>query len=186
MDLYVLMFAIIASAVGFYGPNVYTTMRANARRDEMRRSLPDVLDLMVVCVEAGMGLNTAFKRVAEKIEPAAPTLAREFLKLHREIRAGRSREEALRAMGERTGVEEIRSLAAMMIQTEKLGTSIAKALRVQGESIRTKFHHAAEARAARATVTLAFPLILCIFPALLVVIVGPAALKIWEALGGLA
>lgn len=169
--------------IGLFAPNAIYAMRGAARRDGMRRGLPDVLDLMVICVEAGMSLNAAFKRVAEKVRPAAPALADEFLQLHLEIQAGRSREDALRAMGDRAGVDEVKSLCAMMIQTDRLGTSIAKALRIHSEAIRTRFHHEAESRAARATVKLAFPLVLCIFPALLVVVVGPAAVKILAAFG---
>lgn len=180
---YALM-AILASApVGLFAPNVYVSVRDAGRKDRIRRALPDVLDLLVICVEAGMSLNSAFKRVAERIRAAAPDLSDQFLQLHREIAAGRSREDALRALGERSNVDELRSLAAMMIQTDKMGTSISKALRIHAEGIRSKFHHEAEARAARATVKLAFPLVLCIFPALLVVIVGPAAVKIWDSLG---
>lgn len=182
---WLVMGCLLLAPTGMFLPNAIKANRDNARRDALRRSLPDVLDLLVICVEAGMSLNAAFKRVAEKIESAAPALSAEFMKLHLEIQAGRSREDALRAMGDRTGVDEIRSLTAMMIQTEKLGTSISKALRVHSEAIRSKFHHEAEATAARATVKLAFPLILCIFPALLVVIVGPAAIKIWTAFSAL-
>ncbi len=182
-DPIAIMGILIAAPIGLFAPNAMYAMRGAARRDAMRRALPDVLDLMVICVEAGMGLNAAFKRVAEKVRPAAPALADEFLQLHLEIQAGRSREDALRAMGDRANVDEVRSLCAMMIQTDRLGTSIAKALRIHSESIRTKFHHEAESRAARATVKLAFPLVLCIFPALLVVVVGPAAVKILAAFG---
>jgi len=178
-----LMAILSAAPVGLFAPNVFQALREAARKDRLRRALPDVLDLLVICVEAGMSLNTAFKRVAERMRSAAPELADEFLQLHREIQAGRSREDALRSLGERVKVDELRALAAMMIQTDRMGTSIAKALRVHADSIRTKFHHEAEARAARATVKLAFPLVLCIFPALLVVIVGPAAVKIVDALG---
>lgn len=180
---YALMAILGAAPVGLFAPNVFLSLRDAARKDRMRRALPDVLDLLVICVEAGMSLNSAFKRVAERVRPAAPDLADQFMQLHREIQAGRAREDALRSLGERSNVDELRSLAAMMIQTDRMGTSIAKALRIHAEGIRTKFHHEAEARAARATVKLAFPLVLCIFPALLVVIVGPAAVKIWDALG---
>lgn len=178
---YLMFGAFILAPTGMFLPNAIRNAIEERRRDQLRRGLPDVLDLMVICVEAGMSLNAAFKRVAEKIQEAQPAIAGEFLKLHQEIQAGRSREDALRAMGERVAVDEIRSLTAMMIQTERLGTSISKALRIHSDAMRTKFHYQAEARAARATVTLAFPLVLCIFPALLVVVVGPAAIRIWAA-----
>lgn len=176
--------AMLLAAAGYLAPALLARARVRRQRAAILRALPDVLDLLVICVEAGLGLNAAFQRIADRIGGSAPVLGEAFRGIHLQIQAGRSREEALRAMAARVGVEELRSLSILLIQTDRLGTSVADALRIHSEALRTRFHHRAEARAARATVHLAFPLVLCIFPALLAVVVGPAAVTLFAAIGG--
>src|SRR5262249_26866572 len=131
----ILLLAIL-DLVGYLDPKLGVRMRARRRQHRLRLSLPDALDLLVVCVEAGMGLNQAIVRVSEELRETHPEIADEFRLVNLEIRAGRSRTEALRSMGERTGVDDIIALAAMIIQTEKFGTSIARSLRVHSDSLR--------------------------------------------------
>lgn len=177
-----LMMAALALK-GYMLPRLYIGMAARRRQHRLRLSLPDALDLLVVCVEAGMGLNQAIVRVSEELRSTHPHIADEFRLVNLEIRAGRSRSEALRAMGERTGVDDIASLAAMIIQTDKFGTSIAKSLRVHSDALRVERRQRAEEAAAKTTIKLIFPLLFCIFPALFVVILGPAALHLWKIFG---
>lgn len=171
---------------GYMLPRVYLTMKARRRQHRLRLSLPDALDLLVVCVEAGMGLNQAIVRVSEELVGTHPEIADEFKMVNLEIRAGRTRPEALRALGERTGVDDIISLAAMIIQTDRFGTSIARSLRVHSDSLRTERRQRAEEAAAKTTIKLIFPLLFCIFPSLFVTILGPAALHLAKIFGGMA
>lgn len=181
-------FLLLASLLlmGYMLPRVYLTMKARRRQHRLRLSLPDALDLLVVCVEAGMGLNQAIVRVSEELAGTHPEIADEFKLVNLEIRAGRTRPEALRAMGERTGVDDIISLAAMIIQTDRFGTSIARSLRVHSDSLRVERRQRAEEAAAKTTIKLIFPLMFCIFPALFVIILGPAALHLAKIFGGMA
>ena len=172
----------IAGVVGFYLPTVWLYMKGESRRGQIQRSLPDALDLLVVCVESGLGLNAAIERVGREIQLASPALSDEFLMVNQEIRTGLARSEALRRLARRTGVEDIYALTAMMIQADKLGTSIAQSLRAHAESMRTKRRQRAEQMARKAGIKLAFPLVFLIFPALLVVILGPAAIQLMEAI----
>jgi tight adherence protein C len=134
-------------------------------------------------VEAGLGLNQAMVRVSEEIERLSPVLSEQLALVNLEIRAGTAREEAFRNMGERTGLEDVKSLMAMLVQTDRFGTSIAQALRVQADTLRTKRRQRAEEAAAKTTIKLVFPLVLFIFPAMFVVILGSALIQIFEALG---
>src|SRR6185369_12439875 len=145
-----------------------------------RKALPDALDLMVVCVEAGLGLNAALNRVGQEMDLVEPALAEELAMTNREIRAGRARDEALRNLGNRTGVDDLKSLVAMLVQTDRFGTSIADSLRVFADSMRTKRRQRAEELVAKAAIKLIFPLLLCIFPALFIVLMGPALIRIWD------
>lgn len=176
--------SIWCGVVGWVAPAFYVGRRARARQKEIQLALSDTLDLLVICVEAGLGLNQALVRVAEEIGHVSPVTSEQLALVNLEIRAGTGREEALRNLGERTGVADVRSLAAMMIQTDRFGTSIAHALRVHGDTLRTKRRQRAEEAAAKTTVKLVFPLVLFIFPALFVVILGPAAIQIFRALSG--
>jgi tight adherence protein C len=166
-------------------PAMHVGGRARRRQKELQRTLPDALDLLIVCVEAGLGLNQALQRVAEEIRHVSALTSDELSLVNYEIRAGVPREEALRNLGERTGVADIRSLIAMLIQTDRFGTSIAQALRVHSDTVRTKRRQRAEEAAAKTTIKLVFPLALCIFPALFVVILGPAMVQIYRTLLGM-
>lgn len=171
------------AALGYIAPSVYVNGRIRSRQKEMQKALPDALDLLVVCVEAGLGLNQAMVRVSEEIERLSPVLSEQLALVNLEIRAGTAREDAFRNMGERTGLDDIKSLMAMLIQTDRFGTSIAQALRVQADTLRTKRRQRAEEAAAKTTIKLVFPLVLFIFPAMFVVILGSAIIQIFEALG---
>jgi tight adherence protein C len=157
--------------------------RARKRAHAIETAMPDALDLLVVCVEAGLGLNQALVRVSEEIERLSPVLSEQLALVNLEIRAGTPRDEAFRNMGDRTGLDDIRSLMAMLIQTDRFGTSVATALRVHADTMRTKRRQRAEEAAAKTTIKLVFPLVLFIFPAMFVVILGSAIIQIYEALG---
>jgi tight adherence protein C len=168
--------------LGWLTPAFYVGQRAKARQKDIRRALPDALDLLVVCVEAGLGLNQAMVRVAAEIKHVSGVTSEELALVNLEIRAGVPREDALRALGDRTGVADVRSLVAMLIQTDRFGTSIAQALRVHSDTVRTKRRQRAEEAAAKTTIKLVFPLVLFVFPALFVVILGPAVITMVRTL----
>jgi tight adherence protein C len=167
-------------ALGFYLPNLILNHQIDKRKQKVSEGLPDALDLLVVCVEAGLGLNAAVKRVADDFKNRNSVLSMEFTLLNLEILAGLEREQALRNLSDRTGVDELSTLCAMMIQAERFGTSIAQALRVQSDMMRTNRRQKLEELAAKTPVKLVFPLILFIFPALVVVILGPAVIQVLE------
>lgn len=177
-----LIFAAVAAGFGWLIPTFWVDGRIRRRQTELRRALPDMLDLLVTAVEAGLGLNQAMVRVGTEIRHVSPAMAQELAMVNLEIRAGKPREEALRALGDRTGVEDLRSLAAMLIQTDRFGTSVTQALRVHSETMRVKRRQAAEEAAAKTTVKILFPLLVCVFPAIFVVILGPAAINIYRVL----
>ena len=174
--------AILAGVIGFYLPTVYIGVRQNQRHDRVVLDLPDALDLMVICVEAGLGINSALQRVATELRYTSPVLAAELALVSQETQTGTSRIDALRNLALRTGVQDVYSLVAMLIQTDTLGTSVALALRVHADSMRIKRRQRAEQLARKAAVKLAFPLVLLIFPALLVVLLGPAGIQLMKAL----
>jgi tight adherence protein C len=167
-------------ALGFYLPNFILNHKIQGRQKQISEGLPDALDLLVVCVEAGLGLNAAMQRVADDFKVSNPVLSREFSLVNLEIIAGFKREEALRNLAERTGVDELATLCAILIQADKFGTSIATALRVQSDTLRTQRRQRLEEKAAQTPVKLIFPLLLFIFPALMVVIMGPAIIQVME------
>ena len=168
--------------LGYIAPSLMLRMRTKRRQKEMQRALPDALDMLVVSVEAGLGLNQALVRVAEEIDRLSPVLSEQMSLVNYEIRAGTAREEALRNLAERTGLADLASLVGMLIQTDRFGTSVAQALRIHADTMRTKRRQRAEEAAAKTTIKLIFPLVFCIFPALFVVILGPALLQIIAAL----
>lgn len=170
----------IAAAVGFYLPTIWLYLRAERRRGRIQLALPDSLDLLVVCVEAGLGLNAAVERVGREIDLASADLSDELLLVGQEIRTGLTRSDALRRLARRTGVDDLYSLTAILIQADKLGTSIAQSLRAHAESMRTKRRQRAEQAARKAGIKLAFPLVFLILPALLIVILGPSAIQLQE------
>lgn len=167
-----------AALGGWIVPRYWVKRRTRKRQTEIQKALADALDLLVVCVEAGLGLNQALVRVSEEIEHVSRTMAGELMLTNLEIRAGTPRDEALRNLGDRTGVGDLKALTAMLIQTDRFGTSIATALRVHSDTLRTKRRQRAEEAAAKTTIKLVFPLVLFIFPAMFVVILGPAILHI--------
>jgi tight adherence protein C len=181
----VILGASIGAAFGWLAPQYHVKRRIRKRQRELQRALPDSLDLLVVCVEAGLGLNQALVRVSEEIEHVSTIMSEELVLTNLEIRAGTPRDEALRNLGERTGLGDLKSLTAMLIQTDRFGTSVATALRVHSDTMRTKRRQRAEEAAAKTTIKLVFPLVLFIFPAMFVVILGPAVLHILEQMKGL-
>jgi tight adherence protein C len=167
-------------AVGWVGPTFYVRSRLKARQKEVQLALADMLDMLVVCVEAGLGLNQALVRVADEIDHVSPVMSEQLAMVNLEMRAGTPRDEALKNLAERTGLADIRSLVSMMIQTDRFGTSVADALRVHAETMRTKRRQRAEEAAAKTTIKLVFPLVLFVFPAMFVVVIGPSAIAIYR------
>jgi tight adherence protein C len=178
-----LIYIIIAFVVGFFLPRFFLNKMISKRQRLIRWGLADALDLMVVSVEAGLGLNAAMMKVATELKDVHTPVATEFELANLEIRVGRERDEALRNLAERTGVDDLRSLVAMLIQTDKFGTSIAKGLRVFSDSLRTKRRQRAEQEAQKAAVKLLLPLALFLFPTLFIAILGPAALNLIDVMG---
>ena len=174
------------AGLGYILPNIVLARMEKRRQHRIRLSLPDALDLLVVSVEAGLGLDQAVQRVGEELIFAHPELCEELRLINFELRAGKARTEALHNLGERTGVDDVISLVAMLVQTDKFGTSVAKSLRVHSDTLRTKRRQRAEEAAAKTGVKMVFPLVLCIFPAIWVVTLGPAAIKIVQVLVPLA
>ena len=181
----VILAASGTALIGWVFPRVYVSRRASARRMEIQKSLPDALDLMVVCVESGMGLNQALLHVSQEIGPVSRAMRTELALVNLEIQTGTPRDEALRHFADRTDLPDIRSLVAMLVQTDRFGTSIARSLRLHAETMRTRRRQRAEEAAAKTTIKLVFPLVLFIFPAMFVVILGPAVLHILEQMKGL-
>jgi tight adherence protein C len=178
-----MLWILFAFVVGFFLPRYGLRRAINTRQRYLRWGLADALDLMVVSVEAGLGLNAAMMKVSSELKDVHPDIATEFELANLEIRVGRERDEALRNLSERTGVDDLRSLVAMLIQTDKFGTSIARALRVFSDSLRTKRRQRAEQEAQKAAVKLLFPLACFLFPTLFIAILGPAALNLMDVLG---
>jgi tight adherence protein C len=172
-----LMLALGGLGIGYVLPAMVLARMAKRRSHRIRLSLADALDLMVVSVEAGLGLDQALTRVGTELAFAYPDLSDELKLVNLELRAGKARPEALRNLAERTGVDDLSSLVTMLIQTDKFGTSVAQSLRVFSETLRTKRRQRAEEAAAKTGVKMVFPLVFCIFPAIWVVTIGPAAIK---------
>ncbi len=171
---------LAAFVAGFFLPRYVLNKMIKARQQRVRWGLADALDLMVVCIEAGLGLNAAMVRVGAEMREAHPDISEEFELCNLEIRVGREREEALRNLAERTGVDDLRSLVAMLIQADRFGTSIARAVRVYADSLRTKRRQRAEQAAQKAAVKLLMPLACFLFPTLFIAILGPAALNLMD------
>jgi tight adherence protein C len=167
---------------GFYLPNVILWYLRRKRQQEIFLSLPDALDLMVVCVESGLGLDAALRKVCDEMKDHAKIICEELALCNFQLQIGRPRREVLHDLGVRTGVDDVRSLAAILIQADRFGSSIAQALRVQSDSMRTRRKQLAEEKAAKTAVQLIFPLVLFIFPGIFVVLVGPAAISIMKTL----
>ncbi len=181
-SLHFMGLSILAALAGFYLPNLWLRMRINQRREKILQGLPDALDLMVVCAEAGVGLDAAIHRVGEEMKLNNKSLSDEFKLMSLELRAGKQRREALKALAVRTDLEDVNNLSSLLIQTERFGTSIAQALRVHSDSMRVKRFQRAEEVAAKLPVKLLFPLIVFIFPSLFITILGPAVIRIFRTL----
>ncbi|OFW38296.1 MAG: hypothetical protein A3F70_09675 [Acidobacteria bacterium RIFCSPLOWO2_12_FULL_67_14] len=175
--------ALGAAALGYVLPGVVLARLARRRQHRVRLSIPDALDLLVVSVEAGLGLDQAIQRVGDELAPVHPELSEDMRLINLELRAGTARGEALRNLAARTGVDDLSSLVAVLVQTDKFGTSVAQALRVHSEVLRTKRRQRAEEAAAKTAVKMVFPLVICIFPAIWIVTIGPAAIKFMQILG---
>jgi len=178
-----ILWILFAFAVGFFLPRYVLNRMVKSRQLRIRWGLADALDLMVVSVEAGLGLNAAMLKVSTELKEVHPDVSEEFELANLEIRVGRERDEALRNLAERTGVDDLLSLVAMLIQTDKFGTSIARGLRVFSDSLRTKRRQRAEQAAQKAAVKLLFPLACFLFPTLFIAILGPAVLQLMDTLG---
>ena len=175
-----LPFAIIAAMIGYYLPNMWLGRAINARRRQIQNGLPDAIDLLIVCIESGSGIDQALSRVAEELALPYPALARELEMILAETRAGKPRIDAFKNFAERTKVDDVRSLVAMLTQTDRFGTSIGLALRTHAETSRTKRRQRAEEKAAKLAVKLLFPLVFCLFPAFYVVVLGPSMVRIFR------
>lgn len=167
-----------AAGLGFFGPNEYVSLVSKRRQKEIRRGLPNSLDLMVVCVESGLGLDQAILQVAKELEHAHPDISEEFAMVNLELKAGKRRAEALRNLAERTAVDDLKKLVAVLIQADRFGTGVAQSLRAHADFMRVQARQIAEEKAAKLGVKLVFPIFFCILPSLFVVTVGPVAVKI--------
>ena len=169
--------------VGLIGPSFWLDRMKSKRQSNFRRALPDALDVLVICLEGGLSLAAGLRRVSTELRTAHPALASELAIVQREVQLGLTSGEALKKMGERSDLEEVRSLASVILQSERLGASLVKALRVHAESLRLKRYQRAEEKAAVAATMVLFPTLLFILPAVFVVILGPAAFRLIEMLG---
>ena len=179
---YLAAWGVALAATGLFLPNLALRARVRERQRLIDEGLPDALDLLVTCVEAGLGLDAALQRVAGELALARPVLAEELVLTFLEVKAGAKRTDAFRALAQRTGLQDLKTLAATLIQTELFGTSVANALRIQAEGMRIRRMQRAEERAAVLSVKMAFPLVLCFLPALMAVILGPAMVGIMNTL----
>jgi tight adherence protein C len=175
-----LIFGALAAALGYYAPDLWLAHAIEKRKKQISDGLPDAIDLLIVCIESGSGIDQALGRVAEELMIAYPALAREMEMIATETRAGKPRLEAFRNFAARTKVEDVRSLVAMLIQTDRFGTSIGQALRTHAETSRTKRRQRAEEKAAKLGVKLLFPLVFCLFPAFYLVVIGPSIIRIFR------
>jgi tight adherence protein C len=177
-----LKWVIVMTGVGFYLPKTILWWLRRKRQQAIFLTLPDALDLLVVCVESGLGLDAAMRKVVDEMKDHAKVISEELALCNFQMQVGRPRREVLHDLGVRTGVDDVRSLAAILIQADRFGSSIAQALRVQSDSMRTRRRQIAEEKAAKTAVQLIFPLVLFIFPGIFVVLVGPAAISIMQTM----
>ncbi|MDO9083957.1 MAG: type II secretion system F family protein [Humidesulfovibrio sp.] len=172
--------ALALACLGTLAPGIWLRRRMAARRLALLCELPDALDLLVVCVESGMGLDQAIHRVSEELRGSAPVISAELRTMTLEMRAGRQRQQALKDLAERTGIEDVQSLVTLLVQADTFGISVARTLRVYSETLRTSRFQRAEETAAKLPTKLMFPLVLCIFPVLFVVLIGPAVIQLMQ------
>ena len=173
-----IMAVMAAAAMGFFGPNEYVTIVARRRQKQIQRGLANALDLLVVCVESGLGLDQAILQVAKELEQAHPEITEEFAMVNLELKGGKRRAEALRNLAERTAVDDLKKLVAVLIQADRFGTGVAQSLRGHADFMRVQARQVAEEKAAKLGVKLVFPIFFCILPSLFIVTVGPVAVKI--------
>jgi len=178
----IIIYGMVLAGAGFFAPDAFIFWATSKRKDRLNLALPDAVDLLVICIEAGLGLDQAVLRVAEELRAPCPELAEELLIISREQRAGKPRIEAWRSMSNRVDLDAIRQFVAMLVQTEKLGTPIARALGTFADGMRTQRLLRAEENAAKTTIKLVFPLVFFIFPAIFVVLLGPAAITLMQGL----
>ena len=172
-----LLVALLAAAIGFFAPGLVVERKIRSRQTQITNGLPDALDILIVCIEAGNAIDQAILKASEELQVSHPVLAHELQLLNIETRAGKPRIEAFRNLAERTRVEDVRSLVAMLVQTDRFGTSVAQALKTYADVLRTKRRQRAEEKAAKLGVKLIFPLVFFLFPALYVVTLGPAVVQ---------
>ena len=173
------MLAVLAAVViGFFGPNEYVRRAGEKRQKQIRRGLANALDLLVVCVESGLGLDQAIVQVAKELEHAHPEICEEFSLVNLELKAGKRRAEALRNLAERSGVDDLKKLVAVLVQADRFGTGVAQSLRAHSDYMRVQARQVAEEKAAKLGVKLVFPIFFCILPSLFVVTVGPVVMRI--------
>jgi len=177
-----LTICFLCALIGFYLPDLWLRVRTARRKVKLMEALPDALDLLVICVEAGLGLDAAINRVAQEITLRSEVLSDELKLMNLEMRAGKLRQDALRNLAKRTDLEAVSSLVTLLVQTEKFGTSIAQALKVYSDSFRMQRYQKAEEVASKLPIKLLFPLIFFIFPSLFVVILGPAVIRFYEVI----
>jgi tight adherence protein C len=172
------MVLIVAAALGFFGPNQYVLMAANKRQKALQHGLANALDLLVICVESGLGLDQGIAQVARELETAHPEICEEFAMVNLELKAGKRRSEALRNLADRTGCDDLKKLVAVLIQSDRFGTGVAASLRGHADYMRVQARQVAEEKAAKLGVKLVFPIFFCILPTLFVVTVGPVVMRI--------
>jgi tight adherence protein C len=182
-QLNVFLVPVVTVVLGFMIPDMWLTWRVSVRQRKLRKALPDALDLLVICVEAGLGLDQAFMKVAQDMKISHVSLSEELQLVNMQMRIGKTRIDALRELAQRTGLDDIKTLVAMLIQTERFGTSIAQSLRVYSDDMRLKRRQRAEEMSAKTSVKMVPPLVFFIFPALMVVILGPAVITMMRTLG---
>ncbi len=173
---------LIVAALGYLAPGLWLQRRITLRKKEIQNGLPDALDLFIICMESGSGLDQSIAKASEELDITHPALAYELRLITTEMRAGKPRMEAMKNFAKRTGVNDVRSLVAMLVQTDRFGTSVAQALRTHASSARTKRRQLAEERAGKIGVKLVFPLVFCLFPGVYVVVIGPAIVAIYRTL----
>ncbi|HEV2645877.1 MAG TPA: type II secretion system F family protein, partial [Acidobacteriaceae bacterium] len=175
-------FMIALPSIAFIAPSVILTRLIKRRREKIRRSIPDTIDLLVICVDAGLGIDQALLRVSQELGPTHPEITEELLQINREQRAGKLRIQAWADMAKRSQLPDIDAFASMLLQTERFGTPISKALSIFSDTIRLKRRQTAEQMAAKTTVKIIFPLVLFIFPSIFIVLLGPAGLAIMRSM----
>ena len=175
-DLWTLVYTVCIGGLAMYAPEMIVVFQGMGRKQKVFLGLPDALDLMVVCVEAGLGIDQAMRRVSEELVKTHPVIATEFNICNQQLQMGKPREAVLNELGDRNGVDDLRTLSSVMIQVDKFGTSVGRALRTQSDSMRVRRRQIAEEKAAKTAVKMIFPLVLFIFPGVFVVLVGPAAI----------